>query len=142
METKRIAKAGDTRDDVWLVYDGKCPICTTASHALQIRKAVGNLCLLDARVEGDHPLMQEIKAKQLSLDEGMVIKFQNVCYHGADALHVMALLGTEHGWFNRMNAWLFRSKTLAKHIYPFMRAMRNLVINLKGISKIDNLRNK
>ena len=85
------------------------------------------------------PVMREIDACGLNLDEGMVIKFQDTCYHGADALHVMALLGTRHGWFNRMNAWLFRSKRISTLVYPFMRAARNLALRFKGVSKIGNL---
>lgn len=129
------------KGDVWFVYDGDCPLCTTAANALQIRKAVGTLHLVNAREESNHPVMQEILARRLNLDEGMVIKFLDTCYFGADALHVMALLGTGQGWFNRMNAWLFRSKTLSRLLYPPMRAARNLFIRLKGISKIDNLNN-
>lgn len=131
--------AGDVTGEVWFVYDGDCPICNTAANALRIRKAVGNLHLINARTDKDHPLMAEIKRKGMNLDEGMVIKFQDTCYHGADALHVMALLGTGQDWFNRMNALLFRSPTLSALCYPAMRAMRNLAIRLKGIPKLRNL---
>ena len=130
-----------SKGDVWFVYDGDCPLCTTAAKALRIRQAVGTLHLVNAREDSSHPVMQEIQARRLNLDVGMVIKFQNTCYHGADALHVMALLGTGHGWFNRMNAWLFRSKTLSRLLYPSMREARNLFLRLTGVSKIDNLKN-
>ncbi len=129
----------DTEGDVWFVYDGDCPVCSIAASALRIRKAVGGLHLVNAREDKDHPLMAEIKARGLDLDEGMVIKFQDSYYHGADALHVMALLGTGQGWFNRMNACLFRSPTLSKLCYPFLRACRNLAIRLKGVPKLRNL---
>lgn len=132
----------EIKGDVWFIYDGDCPICTIAANALAIRKAVGNLHLINAREETNHPLMQEVRDKGLNLDEGMVIKFQNTCYHGADALHVMALLGTGQGWFNHMNYWLFRSKKLSKLLYPSMRAVRNFLIRLKGTGKINNLGNE
>jgi len=134
-----ISIPGDAKGDVWFVYDGDCPICTTAATALEIRQAISNLHLVNARKEGDHPLMQEVKAKGLNLDEGMVIKFQDTYYHGADALHIMALLGSGHGWFNRMNAWLFRSKTASAICYPPMRAARNFALRLKGVSQLRNL---
>ncbi len=125
--------------DVWFVYDGDCPICSVAARVLRIRKAVGSLNLVDARAELDHPVLQEIRDLKLDLDEGMVIKFGSTCYHGADALQVMALLGTGQGWFNRMNALLFRSKILSKICYPPMRACRNLLIRLRGVARIGNL---
>jgi hypothetical protein len=110
-------------------------------RVLRIRKAVGTLHLVNAREESGHPVMQEILARKLNLDEGMVIKFRDTCYHGADALHVMALLGTGQGWFNRWNARLFRSKTLSRLLYPSMKAARNLLLWFIGVSKIRNLNN-
>ncbi|HEU5048620.1 MAG TPA: DCC1-like thiol-disulfide oxidoreductase family protein [Rickettsiales bacterium] len=129
------------QEGIWFVYDGDCPICTTAAHALRIREAAGKLHLLNARTQASHPLMQEIHNQKLNLDEGMVIRIGENFYHGADALHIMALLGTNRGWFNRMNALLFRSKTTARLCYPSMRACRNLLLRLKGVHKIRNLEN-
>ena len=129
----------DQTGDVWFVYDGDCPLCTAAAQALRIRKAVGNLNLVDARHDSDHPILGEIQAQKLDLDQGMVIKFGDTLYHGADALNMMALLGTGQGWFNRLNALLFRSRWLAAICYPPMRAARNLLLRLSGIDRIGNL---
>jgi len=126
--------------EIWFVYDGDCPICTTAARAFKIREAAGTLLLLNAREEANHPLMQEINNRKLDLDEGMIIRMGDNYYHGADALHVMALLGTNQGWFNRMNVLLFRSKHMASLCYPSMRAGRNLLLKLKGVQKIQNLK--
>jgi predicted DCC family thiol-disulfide oxidoreductase YuxK len=129
------------KSDVWFVYDGDCPLCTQAATALEIRKSVGPLHIVNAREETAHPLMQEIREKGLDLDRGMVLKYGERCYHGADALNMMALLGSGHGWFNRMNALLFRSKTIARLVYPSMRSGRNILIALRGAGKIRNLEN-
>lgn len=127
-------------EGVWFVYDGDCPICTTAARVLRIKQAVGELHLLNARDNRDHPLVTEINQRNLDLDEGMVIKYRGELYHGRDALHFMALFGSDSGWFNRLNAVLFRSKTMARLCYPAMRAGRNLLLRLKGVSKIGNLK--
>lgn len=100
--------------EIWFIYDGDCPICKTAAKALRIRQAVGTLQLLNARSESGHPLLHEIKARKLNLDDGMVIIANGNYYHGADALRIMALLGTNQGWFNRMNWFLFRNKAFAR----------------------------
>jgi len=121
------------------VYDGECPICTTAAQALEIRKSVGRLHIVDARTEKDHPLLNDISDLGFDLDEGMVLKYGDSLYHGRDALHMMAMLGSGHGWFNRMNALLFRSRTIARFCYPAMRAVRNFLIGLQGKPKIRNL---
>lgn len=130
---------GQEQGDIWFVYDGDCPICNHAAHALQIRKSVGRLHLVDARAEKDHPLIRRITSEHLDLDEGMVIAFGGRLYHGADALQVMALLGSRHGWFNRVNALLFKSPGIARFAYPLMCGGRNLLIRLRGVAPINNL---
>lgn len=124
---------------IQFIYDGECPVCTYAAHAFRIRQAAGELTLIDARTEGGHPLVQEVNRRGLDLDEGMVIHYEGTFYHGADALHLMALVGSETGWYNKANALLFRSKTLSKILYPVLRAGRNTLIFFKGVPKIDNL---
>lgn len=133
---------GQEKGEIWFAYDGACPICTYVAHALKIMESVGRLHLVDARADADHPLIHRIAAERLDLDEGMVIQFGGRLYHGADALHVMALLGSKHGWFNRANALLFRSPRLARLAYPLMRGGRNLLIRLLGVAAIDNLRTR
>lgn len=83
--------------------------------------------------------MLEIKQAGLNIDDGMVVKINNTLYHGAEAQHVLAMIGTNQDWFNRINAWLFRSKFIAKLIYPMMRSVRLGVLKMKRISKINNL---
>jgi predicted DCC family thiol-disulfide oxidoreductase YuxK len=122
--------------DVWLVYDGDCPICRPSANALKIREAVGKLHLINAREP--HPILEEIQQAGLDLDEGMVVKFKNTLYHGADAQHILAMIGTNHGWINRINVLLFRSACLAKIFYPIMRTARNALLHYKGIPKINH----
>ena len=122
---------------VWLVYDGECPICRPTANALKIRAAVGELILVNAR--NPHPIMQELKQAGLNIDDGMVVKINNTLYHGAEAQHVLAMIGTNQDWFNRINVWLFRSRLTAKLIYPVMRSIRLAVLKMKRISKINNL---
>lgn len=137
MDNAEAAPVG--KDEVWFVYDGQCPLCMMGATHFKVREAVGAVYLLDARTQPEHPLMQEMNRLHINLDEGMVIKFRNTCYQGAEALHVMAMLGTNLGWFNRLNACLFKSRTLSAWAYPAFRGARNLILKLKGIEKINNL---
>lgn len=125
------------RTSVWLVYDGECPICRPTANALKIRAAVGELILVNAR--HSDPIMLELKQAGLNIDEGMVVKINNTFYHGAEAQHVLAMIGTDEDWFNRINVWLFRSKIIAKLFYPIMKNIRFTVLKIKGIAKINNL---
>jgi predicted DCC family thiol-disulfide oxidoreductase YuxK/uncharacterized integral membrane protein len=125
--------------DIYFIYDEECPLCSYAAHALRIKQSVGNLHLIDARDPAQQPWVQKVNERGLDLDEGMVILYEGNFYHGQDALHLMGLLATDIGWFNKVNAFLFRSKPVAQFCYPFMRAVRNALIRARGVSRIDNL---
>jgi predicted DCC family thiol-disulfide oxidoreductase YuxK len=119
------------------VYDGRCPICNGTANALKIKAAFGDLILVNAREP--HPIMDELKLANMNIDEGMVVKMNDVLYHGADAQYILAMIGTNEDWFNRLNVILFSNKMVAKLIYPILKQIRNLVLKVKGISKINNL---
>jgi len=132
-------ETANSENGVWFVYDGECPICRYAAHALRIREAAGGLHLVNAREQAEHPLVTEVSAQGFDLDESMVLKYGGRFYRGAEALELMALLGTGAGWFNRMNALLFRFRPVARFCYPLMRAVRNLLLRLKRVDKLRNL---
>jgi predicted DCC family thiol-disulfide oxidoreductase YuxK len=124
-------------EDLWLVYDGECPICNNWCKHARIREAVGRLHLVDARQPG--PLMDEITALGLDIDQGMVLKFKDAIYYGPDAIRMMSLLSSPVGWFNRVNAWFFGTERRANFFYPVGKAFRNVTLKLLGIQYIDNL---
>ena len=119
-----------TPEPVWLVYDGACPFCAAAAQTVRIRAAAGTLHIVNAREAGDTPLMAEIRAQGLDLDTGIVVSLEGRLWHGVDALHLLALIGSTHGWLNRLNVALFRRRRLAAIAYPAMKAMRNLSLFL------------
>jgi len=125
-------------EDVWLVYDDECPVCRSYCKYVRIRAAVGRLHLVDARQPG--PLMDEITAAGLDIDQGMVLKLQQSLYYGADAMHMLTLLGTRSGWFNRLAFVFFGSRWGSRVFYPAGKACRNVVLKLLGIAYIDNLK--
>lgn len=131
---------GEIQDDVWLVYDGECPVCKTYCKYIRIRDAVGRLHLIDAR----HPsqLMDEITAAGLDIDQGMVVKFKDVMYYGPDAIHILTMLSTPSGIFNRINYYVFGTRIGANVFYPIGKAFRTVVLKLFGIKYIENLKFK
>lgn len=130
----------DNKDDVWLVYDGECPVCTTYCRYIRIREAVGNLRLIDARLPS--PIMDEITEAGLDIDQGMVVKFRDAMYYGPDAIHMLTLLSTPSGLFNRINYYVFSSRMGANIFYPLGKAVRTLLLKLLGIKYIENLKLK
>ena len=126
------------KEDVWLVYDGECPVCKTYCKYIRIREAVGNLHLVDARLSS--PIMDEITHAGLDIDQGMVLKFKEAIYYGPDAVHMLTLLSTPSGFFNRINYYVFSTKLGAAIFYPVGKAFRNLLLKVLGISYIENLK--
>ena len=120
-----------------LVYDGDCPVCRNYTRHLSIRKAAGTFELVNAR--DNPPIVQEINAAQLDLDEGFVLKIGDRFFHGSDAIHRLALLSTRTGVFNRMNFLVFKSKTLSYFLYPLLKSGRALLLGMLGKRKLNNL---
>jgi predicted DCC family thiol-disulfide oxidoreductase YuxK len=133
LQAERPAGAGDK--GATIVYDGGCPFCSAYVRLVRLREAVGPVKLVDAREGG--PVVDEIAAAKLDLDDGMVLKLDGVLYHGDECLNRLALLSTPSGAFNRINAWMFRNPLAAKLAYPVLRAGRNLALRLLGREKLD-----
>ena len=128
-----------SENEIWFVYDGECPICHMAATMYKIQKNVGQLHVVDARTEKNHPLLQEIRQAGMNLDMGMVIKYKSRLFHGRDALALMAKIGSKTDWFNNLNRTLFQNKLFASLSYPIMKAARNTALKFKGVGKIGNL---
>jgi predicted DCC family thiol-disulfide oxidoreductase YuxK len=114
----------------YLVYDGDCPFCTRFVRYTRLRDSVGPLAMIDSRSGG--PEVEEVCRLGFDLDQGMVLKLQGAFYHGAASVHVLALLSTRSGWFNRSLHVVFRSPMAARLLYPVLRSGRNLTLFLLG----------
>ncbi len=123
--------------DILLVYDKECPACNYYCNLARIRASVGNLVLVNARV--DSPVMREITAAGLDIDQGMVLKVADKLFYGSDAIHALSLMSTRSGVFNRLSFFFFRSGKVSAVLYPVLRACRNLLLKMLRKSKINNL---
>ncbi len=126
---------------VYFVYDGECPLCSIEASHYRMKETFGELEIVDARTQKDHPVMQEIQDARIDLDEGMVFKYNGQLYQGDEALHIMAKLGANKGLLNVFKNSMFKSKRVARTCYPSMRAVRNITLKLLGKKKIRNLEN-
>ena len=120
-----------------IIYDGDCPVCARYVVMMRLKRNAGDVQLINARE--DQQTRDEMTAQRLDLDQGMVVDLAGRLYHGADAMHLLAMLTGSNDSFNRLHHWLFRSKTRARLIYPWLRAGRNLLLRLRGSRPIDNL---
>lgn len=128
------------QQELLLVYDRECPACNAYCQVVRIRESVGNLKIFDARQNSE--VMNEITSQGLDIDQGMVLKTGDQLYYGADAIHVLALLSSRSGIFNRLNYWMFKSKRVSSVLYPLLRFCRNLLLKALGKTKINNLKSE
>ncbi|WP_271272699.1 DCC1-like thiol-disulfide oxidoreductase family protein [Aliamphritea hakodatensis] len=119
---------------IQLIYDRSCPACEHYTRLLHIREDIGALELINAR---EHPeWVATLRQQGIDLNNDMLLKLDDQEYRGAEALHMLALLGSDSGLFNRLNHWLFRSTFRSKLCYPVMRLGRKLlllILRRKGI---------
>ena len=105
-------------NDLWVVYDGECPFCSNYVMLYRLREGFARIHLIDARTK--HPILAEIRARHLDLDDGMVVKLSGIFFHGHEAMHVLALLGGQQTFFNRLNRLIFSRPKLARWLYPYL----------------------
>ncbi|MFV2058470.1 MAG: DCC1-like thiol-disulfide oxidoreductase family protein, partial [Thiohalomonadales bacterium] len=120
-----------------LIYDKECPACNNYCRFMRIRESIGELKIIDAR--DPSPIVDELTALGLDIDQGMVLKMGGQIYYGADAIHTLALISSRSGVINRFNYWIFRSKRLSGILYPVLRFLRNFLLKILGKTKINNL---
>jgi len=126
-------------DTIYVIYDDLCPFCRNYCRLLRLRGVAGKLLFVDARKPS--ALMHEMTAKGLDIDRGMAVKIGNDIYSGPDAMHILSLLSTTSGVFNRLIFGLFQSKRRAAILYPLLRCGRNISLRLMRIPLISNLKN-
>lgn len=114
------------KENAILVYDGECPFCSQYVRFVRIKEALGTIELYNAREGG--ALVDDIKEQGYDIDEGMVLILGENYYHGADCIHMLSLMSSNIGLFNRLNAMVFSNKCVSKFLYPILRAGRNLVL--------------
>ena len=123
--------------DVLLVYDKECPACDQYVRVMRVRESVGRFEIINAR--DDTPVMREITAAGLDVDEGMVLKMGDSLYYGSDAIHALALISSRSGIINKLNYWIFRSRLVSGVLYPVLRVCRGVLLKILRKTRINNL---
>jgi len=113
-----------------IVYDGDCPFCNNYVHLMALRKAVGNVDLIDARTAD--PTAKELAERGYDLNEGMVAIYGGKVYYGSDAVILISSVTNAETWLARLVAWLLRSPGRAKFLYPYMKFGRRVTLRILG----------
>jgi len=123
-----------------IVYDGECPFCASYIRLVRLRETVGPVELVDARQE--HPVLDEVRARNLDLDEGMVVRVDGAYLHGPAAMAAISSMSTPSGLVNRAMRTLFKTPKRAALLYPMMVRGRNATLRLLGRKPIGQDRER
>lgn len=123
------------KNTLYLIYDDECPLCRSTAHAFNIKNAVGNLALINAREP--HPLVSAAYARGFDPDAGIIVIYHDQYYFGADAAHFLAMLNSSHSLLNKMIASIFRVKLFTRLLYPLLQIIRRILLKIKGVDAIE-----
>ena len=118
-----------------IFYDGQCPVCTRYVHYYRLND--GNVTVSLVNMREDPGKVAEFQAMGYDVNKGRIVVLDDETYHGEEAVHVLALLSTPLGFFNRTNRWVFSRRWLAKLLYPVLVGGRNLLLLMLGRKKIQ-----
>lgn len=113
-----------------LIYDGQCPLCRSYARHVRLRRAAGELTLIDARGGGAE--VEAVLAMGFNLNDGMVLKIDEAFHHGADCLNRLALMSSRSDLFNRVSFLAFRTPTVSRLVYPLLRSGRAVLLKILG----------
>jgi predicted DCC family thiol-disulfide oxidoreductase YuxK len=132
---REIAMAAvETSSRLVIVYDGQCPFCTSYVRLMALRKAVGEVDLIDARSSA--PVVLDLVKAGYDLNEGMAAIFGGKVYHGSDAVVLISTLTEVGGGCGRPIAALLRSPVRAKRLYPLLKIGRRFALAVLGRRQI------
>lgn len=119
----------------FILYDGDCPVCSAYVRHLRLRRAIGQVALVNGRDRTD--LVAAFRDQGMEINDGFIFHDGNKAHWGADAMIALAILTTPSSWLNRINATLFRSNVIARTVYPLLRIGRRALLGLRGIPRIS-----
>ena len=125
------------KNNALIIYDGDCLFCQNYVRLIRLRKAVGNVDLINIR--SDDPRVAQYWEQGYDLNEGMIFVYANQVFYGYEAVNVLAGLTTPSSILNRINWLLFSSATALQVLYPLLRAGRAAMLYVRN-QKIIRIR--
>jgi predicted DCC family thiol-disulfide oxidoreductase YuxK len=119
-----------TNDKMVVVYDGECPFCRNYVKLMSLRKAVGDVELVDARTQA--PPVRRLVGLGYDLNEGMAAVYGGKVYYGKDAVVLISSLEGDRDWMGRVIAMSLRNPTRAAFLYPLMKLGRRIALRMLG----------
>jgi len=118
-----------------ILFDGDCIYCSDFTKVMSMRSVLGELKLINLR---DHPdLNKLLRMNDMDPNEGMVFKYGDELYFGAEAVHMLAILNRSTGFWGVVSRVFFRRPKVVKLLYPLMKAGRRVTLFVRNRKMID-----
>lgn len=91
-----------------IYYDGECPFCQNYVKLLRLKKAAGEVVLVDVRTDSASCIM--IQKMGFDLDVGMVVEHEGGFYHGDKAVNLLARMSSNVGFLTAFITCFFPIK--------------------------------
>ena len=124
--------SGKSIEPSLIIYDGECVFCQNYVRFVRLQEAIGPVELVDAR--SSDARVERYWRDGFDLNGGMLFVHKDKVYHGADAVHILALLASERGFFSRLNARVFSHHKTAALLYPLLKIGRRVTLAARGRS--------
>lgn len=119
---------------LYLLYDGDCLLCQNAAWYFRLRKAAGELHLINLR---EHlSLAGWLKSVGLNVNEGVLVLHRGDKFFGAAALSYLNTLGNLDLPGGVFAARLLRNRLFSNLLYPLLRMARNILNWIRGVGKL------
>lgn len=120
--------------DNFVLYDGACPVCSAYMALAHLKRAHGDLQILDARQQP--ALVALMRAQGHEVNDSILVKLGPQIYAGAGATRLIARLGSDNPLMSRWALYVIGGGPWANALYPWLRAVRNLWLRILGRPQI------
>jgi predicted DCC family thiol-disulfide oxidoreductase YuxK len=115
----------------FLLYDGECPACSAYVAMSRLRQLYPDIRVLDARAEP--ALVGALRSRGYEINEGMVLQLDGVVHFGAEATHMIGVLGrVSPGWWRRAALSAIGTAPWSRRLYPLLNRARGALLRALG----------
>lgn len=118
----------------FVLYDGECPVCSAYVAMSQLRRLQPDIEVLDARVSPG--LVARLRAEGFDVNESLLVRVRGRTFAGAEAMRLIFELGSENPLMRRAALYAIGGAPWAGVLYPWLRAIRNLLLRMLGRKQI------
>lgn len=111
-------------NQIIIFYDEECPFCKNYTNFLKLKKSF-DLKLIDAR---KNKIEIENICKNLDINDGFVVVYENQCYQGANALEVLNSAVDKTTILGKLHFFFAYENTFSKFLYKILFILRKFIL--------------